>query len=257
MDKFEKILEKASAQEYEELYILYAINHNNFEIYTKDSSASNLRNWEASKEKLDRLTEQLWGKYFQADPCFENVAAVVKHLHAQGYKIKKSKVYADAQKRLLQVDPDGRVTELAVRAYAAGLEKKSSIRPEDIEDRSVRKLENEIKALEVRAEAAQFDLDIKKGKYILRSELEMELAARAAVFEAGFRFFIQAKAGDIIEAVAGDRGKAADLVDMLGRHLDSLMNDFADTEKFQVMIVDGTDGDGVAEQEEAEAVGVE
>lgn len=239
MDKLEKLIEKVTEQEYVELYVLYGISNNNFVEYTKDGSAASGRKWEAAKEKLDRLVDQLWAKYFKSEPCFENIMAVIKHLKDSGYKVKKSKVYADAQKRLLQAEPDGRVTELAVRAYAAGLDKKSSIRPEDIENRTVEKLQQEITRLKTQNESAQLDLDIKKGKYILRSEFEMEVAARGAVLESGLRYFFQAKAGELIDVVAGDRGRSGDFIELLNTGLDSLMNDFANTEKFQVMIMNG------------------
>jgi hypothetical protein len=65
----------------------------------------------------------------------------------------------------------------------------------------------------------------------------MEMAARCAVFESGLRYFFQAKAGELIDVVAGDRGRSGDMIDMLNRCLDSVMNDFADCEKYQVMIM--------------------
>ncbi|MEI6128038.1 MAG: hypothetical protein WCQ99_15935 [Pseudomonadota bacterium] len=236
MDKIEKLLELGTEAEKTELKVVHNAKVANLKAYNESKAAADLRNYEAADDKLNRIIEQLWAKYFHEDPSFENTMEVVKHLQEQGYAVKKSKVYKDAKAGLLRVEENGRINEISVRAYASGLDKKASISVQDIEDRSVRKIEAEIKRLDTQNKAAQYELDIKMGKYILRSDFEMEVAARAAVLDSGLRYFFQVKSGELIDVVGGDRRRSGDLVDMLNACLDSRMNDFADCERFQVII---------------------
>ena len=95
----------------------------------------------------------------------------------------------------------------------------------------------EIEKLDREIERLQWDLDQKKGKYILRDDFEMELAARAVVLESGLRHLIRSRLPEFMATAGAEENKIPGSVEQLNTALDSLMNDFANTEKFQVMIV--------------------
>lgn len=80
---------------------------------------------------------------------------------------------------------------------------------------------------------------VEEGKYILRDQFELELAARAAVLEAGLKYAIQAKAGEWIDEVKGDHERTGDLIRIATDALNVALNEFATMKEFHVVFAIG------------------
>lgn len=167
-------------------------------------------------------------------PSFPSLFAVLDHLDAAGFKISKSKLYRDRDKGLIMVENDGSVLEVSVREYALTLERiEGDIG--NMGDLHAQKTAREVKSLDVKIAKQTLDLEVAQGKYILRSDFETELAARAVVFESGFRHFFSAQAREFIALVGGKIDKTPDLLQALNDGLDEQLNQYASMDTFQVM----------------------
>lgn len=163
-----------------------------------------------------------------------------------GYKVGKSKVYADIKARLLLPGPDGAFGLEDVKKYARAVglakagpsatEKKAAA--EDDRERQL-KLQAERITAEQIARIKTMDADKRAGLLMPRPEFEAEVAARALVLDAGLRRLVREQVPDWVFMVAGDPKRARDLMDRINDELDSLMNEYASLETFQVMLAPG------------------
>ena len=170
-------------------------------------------------------------------PSFKSLHQVLQHLKTAGYKIGKSKLYEDAQKGAIRTSPDGSVLETEVRAYAGTLARVDGD-IQDLNDVHNRKAAKDVELTDIKIRRAQLDLDKELGKYILRKDLEQELAARAMIFENGFRHLFATQAAEWIAMVAGKPDKLPDFMRELNQALDSQLSAYATTRTFQVLILD-------------------
>lgn len=167
-------------------------------------------------------------------PSFKSLLQVYQHLKNAGYKIGKSKLYEDAKKGAIRVNPDNSVLETEVRAYAGTLARvEGDI--QDLNDVHNRKAAKDVELTDIKIQRAQFELDKELGKYIPRVDFEAELAARAVIFEAGFRHLFNVRAREWIAIVGGKVDKTADLLHALNTSLDEQLNSYAGTQTFQVL----------------------
>ncbi|MCF8094451.1 MAG: hypothetical protein K9J79_03730 [Desulfobacteraceae bacterium] len=174
---------------------------------------------------------------------FKSKNAVIKWLQANDYKVSKSKVYNDAREGLLKVERDGSVTIESVRRYIdhpeAGIrEHLDTVQAGDdleIKEYHRRAAIAKAKKTELEAQRLQFEMDKDAGKWIAREDLEMEMAARAAVLDQGIRNLVRIRAEDWIHMVGGDTARAGELKAAVNDALDQLMNAYVKTDSFQVM----------------------
>ena len=182
---------------------------------------------------------------------FSSLMQVIDYLTGKGYKVSKSKIYRDAENGKIAVMTDETsglksVTGLAAWEYAEKHLEKTGANSEDLKDLQARKLMNAIRIQEVEHQRKTFDLERERGKYLLRSDFEAELAARAAVLESGFRHLFNLKAREWIAAVGGKPDRQADFLAALNAGLDEQLNVYATTKVFQVLFEDRPDDDDTA-----------
>ncbi len=173
-------------------------------------------------------------------PSFKSLHQVLKHLKDSGFKIGKTKLYEDAGKGAIRINPDGSVLETEVRAYAGTLPRQDG-NIQDLNDVHNRKAAKDVELADIKIRRAQFELDRELGRYIPRKELEQELAARALIFENGFRYLFTVKAEEWIALVGGKREKLPDFMRALNQALDAQLSSYATTRTFQVLILDEED----------------
>lgn len=167
-------------------------------------------------------------------PRFPSLLAVLHHLKGAGYKISQSKLYRDKDKNFITVEPDGTVLEINVREYAATLERTAG-NLDDLNDVHIRKASKDVELREIKIKKMKFEYERERGKYIPRAQFEQELAARAGVFDAGFRHLFNMKVKEWIAVVGGKPEKSADLLALLNTALDELLTTYATIKVFQVM----------------------
>lgn len=230
-DRYEQLLKIATEDERGKLITLHEACLKLHESYRGNPQADTKKSWDAAERGKRETIDLLWEKYYQHEPVFTDRKAVLAYLDKQGYKIKKTKLYEDARKGILKVEPDGRVLEIAVRAYMGTLDKKVTGDPAE---KTAQKIDEEIKGLKLKNERQQIELDALRGKYILQSDVEMELISRIVIFDSCFRTFINTQTPALIDACAGNRTRTKEVQDMLNRELDKLLNAMADVDKFQI-----------------------
>jgi hypothetical protein len=96
------------------------------------------------------------------------------------------------------------------------------------------KLAAETKRAAAMATLAEHKVRIASGEYLLTSDHEAELAARAQLFRSDLRNFARATVGDIIPLVEGNMDRAPDLMQFLLDHVDELLDRYARETQFEV-----------------------
>jgi len=164
---------------------------------------------------------------------------VLAYLEAEGWKVSKSKLYADCNKGRLSPNKSGEYEIKAVDAYAKDyLKRKETGKKidEELESRQRRKLDAEIRKTVAQAAKAEHDLAVAQGKYIPREDVELELTGRAAVLDSGLKYLVQSRAHEWVRLVDGDTNKITDLIEAVGNDLDQLLNGFARTDNLQLIL---------------------
>jgi hypothetical protein len=237
-DDLKKLLGLVNEEEAIEIKIFKNAVIKNLKEYQESPTRANKMNLDAARETYNNKKESLVKKYLSppadAGPSFESLLSVCDHLKTAGYRISKSKLYRDRDKGMIRILPDGRVLETEVRAYTANLERiEGDIG--DMNDVHARKAAKEIERLDEQIARLRFEREKEEGRYIPKKDFEAELAARAVVFEAGFRHLFNIKTREWIAMVAGRAEKSAELLRDLNQALDEQLSKFSTVRTFQVM----------------------
>ena len=165
---------------------------------------------------------------------FENKRVALLHLKKNGFRISIAKFYRDCKKGMIRVSRDGTVLETEVRAYAAGLDKIYG-NIDDLGDMTALKTKKELEKLEEQIAKLRFDRLKEEGNYIERSTFEAELAARAMVFDSGFRYMFNLNTRELIAKVSGKIEKSGELLQALNEMLDQQLSSYSSIDTYQVM----------------------
>lgn len=179
----EKLTARLNTAEREEVKILETAMERTRGDYEANPTAANKKHWDAARQGLVDEIERLEEKYFNRQPAFDNVAEVFKWLKSEKYKAGRSKVYNDAKIGMLNVQEDGSVLVADVKAYATTLSKKES-RTGDLDPEYKKKTAAERFQLELKNQKLQFELERERGKYVLKSDVQTELAVKIGLLEA-------------------------------------------------------------------------
>jgi hypothetical protein len=108
----------------------------------------------------------------------------------------------------------------------------------DLEQLQREKLQGEVARLKAQIDKMEFEMSKDQGKYMLKGDLYREMASRWMVMDQAMTHFFRSAAPDLVACVDGDKAKVPDLLDKLLSMLRRELNEFANTEKFHVIIVD-------------------
>jgi hypothetical protein len=174
----------------------------------------------------------------EAPQEFASQKEILKYLKGCGYKIEKSALSNHVRRGLLKMK--GGVWRLSdVDSYAQlnlqGAGTGQTAADKRTADLMERKLRADIMRTEELATKARLEREVLEGKFISRADVELELAGRAVVLDAGVRGMIKAKAPAWIELVGGAQGRLPDMIEAMVNDFFGLLNDYATTERFQVV----------------------
>ena len=169
-------------------------------------------------------------------PSFKSLHQVLQHLKDAGYKIGKSKLYEDAKKGAIRINPDNSVLETEVRAYAGTLARVSGD-IQDLNDVHSRKASKDVELTDIKIKRAQFELDREQGRYIERAMFEAELAARAAIFETGLKHYFSSKIQELVALVGGKPEKSPEFMQRINAVVDEELSRYATTKNFHVVFI--------------------
>lgn len=105
-------------------------------------------------------------------------------------------------------------------------------------DRQRRREEADIRKAEAAAEREEFDLAVKKGRFIARDQVYAELAARAVTLSSGLKTAFESQNLDLVALVDGNPKKAVALVEALERICDDALNEYSREVEFEVVLQD-------------------
>ena len=191
---------------------------------------------QAQQAVLENPTTQTLATLDRASKALEHAVAMQKvlkgvpevlaYLEQNGRVAKKTKLYTDIKKGLLKKTGESFAVH-DVDLYMMSLPMATT--PKEAFDAAGqrRKEEADIRKAEAQAASEEFNLAIKQGEYVPRSEVDVALAARAMTLSSGLRSAFESKALDYIELVHGDPKTAASLIDALAGTLDQALNEFS------------------------------
>ncbi len=180
---------------------------------------------------------------------FTTIADVLDYLEAFGWKVTRTSLYRHQGEGKIQPAADGAYRIKDVEKYAkAWLKQKSTGKKisERTDELQRRKLDLELKNLEIDHNRKAFAYDKEQGKFIPKEQMEIELATRAGILDAGLRHMVQSKAAEWIRTVSGDMKKVGDLINLMNHDLDEHINSYASQGEYQVVI----EADGETEESE-------
>lgn len=200
--------------------------------YNDKPTADNLKNWTAAKQGLEAFTKN---KYAQANPQalqFKNIPQVLDYLKAAGWKICLTKLYED--KNLINKQKDGSMLRADVDRYAETL--LSKLDGSDIGDLDVsEKLKWETEIAKQKAMQLTRRNEVEAGIYILKSEVEQQLAGRAAYLKSNLGMdFIHSRAAQLIRVCDGNQQRAPELIDYWLEQIEQVFDYYAQPIQFSV-----------------------
>lgn len=243
-DRIKKLEPVISQEERLDLGLLVTGVKRAMQAYHEDAVSSNLKSWEAAKRSLSDLVQGLWAKYgFKeqaGDPeRFETKFAAWEWLVANGWKLGKSQFYNHCKDGLIRPDADGSYSMKRLKKYAETHVKRAEtglLQRDELERLQERKLKGEVELLEVKKAREQHDLDVRRGRFIPREDVEIELAGRAVAFLSGLRNTVQMSAVDWIRLVNGDTSRAAILIDAMTHDIEHRLSHYASTVQWEVIL---------------------
>ena len=176
----------------------------------------------------------------------ENIAAVLEYLKTAGWKVTRTSLYRHRSEGRFLPQNDGAYRQKDIDKYARtwlkqqSTGKRVSIKSDEMQRQ---KLEWELKNLQLDSERKKFQHEKEQGKFIPKEQMEIELAARAGILDAGLKHWIQSRAADWIRTVNGDTKKVGDMINMMNKDLDEHINSYASTREYEV-IIDGENEGG-------------
>lgn len=194
---------------------------------------------QAEMKTLAEHQRRLEDEKVKADPAtreFKNALEVAAYLKEAGWKVKKSTVYAHIKQGKLKPEEGGRFPLKAVEKYAASfLMMSDTLQKLGDEGLSRKKLKAEIERIQEQVKRERLRRLVDEGRYIPRESFELELAARAVVWDTLRRNSVMALAAERVALVAGDPKRIPDLIAFdMAQHADE-MNQFATTREFHVL----------------------
>ena len=107
---------------------------------------------------------------------------------------------------------------------------------EEQEDLAATKTRAEILRIETAQARDAFRLDIDKGRYLPRADIELQMAGRAVALEAGYDHMIYTKAAEWVALVGGKQEQAELLIAALLAAKDEWLKSYANGDEFEITI---------------------
>jgi len=235
MDNIQNLIDKSGQTD---ITALLSAKENAKRRMVEEPTATNVAAFDRACTMLDKaLASREAATSAEGPKRFDRVIDVIKYLKDQGYKIGKSKLYADVKSGFLTgSESDGYSIE-AVLAYAhTQMLDKATDKGEKIDILTEKRLQKEVEKLTAQVEKLTFELAKDHGKYLLKEEVKTELALRVAAFEAALKHVVRINCIDWVTAVSGDISRVDDLVTLLWGHFDEMLNEMAEVEELGLVV---------------------
>jgi hypothetical protein len=199
-----------------------------------EPSAANIAAFEKAKRAMELF---LRGPDTADQLVFAKRKDALEYLKKQGFKIGKSKFYGDCKKGRCKLQDDGKILEKDLMRYvkSACLVRLSTLEDKGRSGISELRQQKELEKLEEDILAKRRRREVDEGNWIPRSAFELELAARAAIFEAGQRHMLHSRVGEWCSLLKGDPSAIPLVLEDMEKSLNRQLTDYADLRRFQVL----------------------
>lgn len=168
-----------------------------------------------------------------------------------GRKVGQTKLFADIKAGRLKRQPDGSFKRRDLDRYAASLPTAGT--PDKLATDAARRQrereEQELRRIRAAADRDEFDLQVKRGRYISREAVYQELAARAVALSASLKTEFEAQALDVIALAEGNPKKSGPFVERIDQIIDEAMSEYAKPVEIEVTFTNDPETDAEADEE--------
>lgn len=229
-----------------------------------DPSAANLA-------ALDRVTKMLEDAMSSqnGNENFPDVKSVLAYLQGQGRKISQAALYNGINNGFLRRQKDKSFRKRDVDVFATTLPMLAIPQREADEstDLGREKMREDIEKIREQKLSIRFSREKESGKYILREDVALELASRAATLSLALRGVFRLNVADYIRMADGDVTKAEEIAAEFEKNLDMALNEYSKPMEFKIEFlaaepekdkpgneVKGQETDGAEESGQTESV---
>jgi hypothetical protein len=186
----------------------------------------------------------------QAPEVFDTIEDVRRFLDAEGYVITKSSISRHKLAGKIQPSADGVYTLAAALKYAKAFlkEKTTGLRKSEgaaLQQRQL--LDARAELIREQALLAKRKREVEEGKYVLRSAVSQDMAARAVAFKTGLKQLVANNVLDWIHLVAGDPRRAAELQRNVLELIERQLSKYAHAESIVLQFEDESEAPDDAE----------
>ena len=250
-EKIKKLLDVADQQDQIKLKVLHNAVVKCIKDYQTESTSARLNDWQKAEGALEAFVVELWAKHFQDEKTLANILAVVDHLSAQGWKVKKSAVYNHRKEGKIRPQPDGTFRIADVERYAETyLRRKDGGNSGKLDKLQQEKLVAETEKMKAQARHWSMKAEIQSAAYVPKELFEAELAKRAAVFRNDLETFARAEAAEIVNRSTGDPGTIPDLIEWMLSRIEAFVARYSEEQEFKVPLPPQEIDEGRAEEED-------
>ena len=206
--------------------------------YQKTPTAATLRDYEASQAALAKFSDQL-GVTEEAERPLPTIADVLNYLKAEGWRVTQTSLYRHQKEGKFLPQRDGSFARKNIDKYAKTFLKLTSIGKrvnEKMDELQRQKIEAELKNLDIERRRKELALDRDLGKLVPREQMEIELATRAGILDAGLKHWVKSHAAEWIRLLDGNMQKIGEFISLMVRELDVHINSYATTAEWDVII---------------------
>lgn len=222
VDPLQAALEHKSAQ-------LRAEKDAAYDRVCRNPTIKNRKAYQSAEKALADFLEELQ-ETESAGLEFDSVQGVLGYLESENWKVGKSKLYEDYGSGKLKAQPSGSFLLSDVLEYARVHLKKADGTPgaalggPSLQEQKILEEVGRIKA-----DRQHRELKYKEavGELIKKSDVEIELAKRAAYLRSDLKNVFRAGAVEIIKTVGGDPQKASALISFGVRFVDEILDRYA------------------------------
>lgn len=203
-----------------------------------DPSAANLAAFKQASRMLDAALASGNGQPDE-EPSLKSVKEVAQYLETAGRKTSERQIFRDIKAGKLHREKNGTflVKEINRYSYTRPVVSMPGKEAAEIADAAEQKLREEVRRLRAVADREEFDLAVKRGQYLPKDDVYLELAVRALALQNAIKNAFEAHCVEAINLVEGKPNHADELVDFVNDIVDNALNEYAQPMNLGVEIV--------------------
>ncbi len=210
--------------------------------YKRKPTTDNRKNWNSAREGYDQEVTRLWLKYEGHQDRFANVKAVLAYLNnpdGGGLKVSQGKLYGDAKKGLLKVQPDRSVLRTAVKQYLEHPDSGLAVAEQENNeiDQNLAREERQlrIKIQKQKLKKAESEARKEDDAWMLKDEAWLAIAEIIGLIMAQLDRQGLERAPYYCQTVGAELVRAEDLTQIMADDRAELFNRISNTEEFALM----------------------